>query len=977
MFGRGKRRQDAQAGGGNPAPSGAPDANGGRLPGEAAIPDYTPSIAARSIDGHLLRTGNDVYAWYRLAPQRWSFRSDSQRRDLIAAIAGQYAELQGRWMHLRVTNRPYPIRMWAEAHVQNAHGRPTDVPGALSFDDYLIGEQQQLMGRSMAEKEVYLGVQVQTRRVMDRAVERAAPVLRKLLPEAVDAELTALDSEIEHLDQVIGSAGLEGRPAHAEEMSWLMHRSCSLGLPAPRNLPAVPGTAWEPEDLASFTDAADFHAEPYAPALTVRGRTGSNAGVTRHLTVLTVGQMHGLQIPEVDDPWAQHADRLPAAVELSARIYVRRPEEVSGELQRQMNKVRSQVKHYTDEHELEPPQSLSRQASRVLEIDDEMTSGFTALATRVRSWWRMAVSGPSERDALRLSQQLLDLYKPKVAIEHPEAQYAMAREFIPGEPLASGAYMRRGSVVWAASSVPTATAEVGDRRGILLGETCTATRRPVAWDPWMAQEIRDGSGLTGMVAGLGGGKSFLGGGIVYKTLRAGAHWTLLDPSGPLSALCELPELRPYARPINLLNAQPGILNPYRVVADPKLEHFMDEEDPERAWRRERAMAGATRRRLVLDVLSGVLPYEVARLAQTRIVLLRAVRAVGGRADANPGQVIDALRRDSSEHHEHAIVVADFLDEMRERMSLLIPESDADPYSETRDDRMTVLTMAGLTLPKDGVGREHWTDAEALGVEMLNLAAWLTQRSVYERPKGERKGVWIDEAFFLSEVPTGRVLMNRFARDSRKWNVRVLLSSQIPADFLKIQGFVSLLDSVFVGRLDDEDAQADALRLLKVPVGVGYENVIAALGRRPGGQRGALERDREPRQFVFADGAGGVERIRVDFSGPHLQHLRESLDTTPGGESETASAQPAEPGEADARQEPPTTPVPSPAGVAPGTETDPDFELEADLELGFSEDGLLPEPSAAADPEGTARAAEQTDRPEHAGAAGNDSGRGAA
>src|SRR5690606_4817288 len=412
-----------------------------------------------------------------------------------------------------------------------------------------------------------------------------------------------------------------------------------------------------------------------------------------------------------------------------------------------------------------PPQSLARQASRVLEIDDEMTSGFTALATRVYSWWRLAVSGPTEREALRYAQQLLELYKPKIAIEHPEAQYAMAREFIPGEPIASSAYKRRGSVVWAAAAVPTATAEVGDRRGILLGETVTATRRPVAWDPWMAQEVRDGSGLTAMVAGLGGGKSFLGGGIVYKTLRAGAHWTVLDPSGPLSALCDLPELRPYARPINLLNAQPGILNPYRVVAEPQLEHFLDEDDPERAWRRECALAGATRRRLVLDVLTGVLPYEVSRLPQTRIVLLRAVRAVGGRYDAHPGQVIDALRRDASEHHEHAVVVADFLDELRERMSLLIPESDADPYSTARDDRLTVLTMAGLTLPKDGVGREHWTDAEALGVEMLNLAAWLTQRSVYERPKEERKGVWIDEAFFLSEVPTGRVLMNRFARDS--------------------------------------------------------------------------------------------------------------------------------------------------------------------------------------------------------------------
>jgi hypothetical protein len=109
---------------------------------------------------------------------------------------------------------------------------------------------------------------------------------------------------------------------------------------------------------------------------------------------------------------------------------------------------------------------------------------------------------------------------------------------------------------------------------------------------------------------------------------------------------------------------------------------------------------------------------------------------------------------------------------------------------------------------------------------------------------------------------------------------VLLSSQVPADFLKIQGFVSLLDSVFVGRLDDGPAQADALRLLKVPIGVGYEQVVASLGRRPGGDRMATERDRAPRQFIFGDGAGGVERVRVDFSGAHLEHLCTALDTTP-------------------------------------------------------------------------------------------------
>ena len=327
MFGRGgsrgKRGRDAHSGAWQPpeqvrAPqTGSGTGNGRRLTGEQAIPAYTPSIAVRSIDGHLVRTG---LRGLRLVPAGAAAlvvplglaapRPDRGHRRPVRRAAGPLAAPAGDDPAV-----PDPD-VGRGARAQRLTGRPGDVPGALSFDDYMIGEQQQLMGRSMAEKEVYLGVQVQTRRMVDRAVERAAPVLRKILPEAVDAELVALDSEVEHLDQVIGSAGLEGRPVHAEEMSWLMHRSCSLGLPAPRNMPAVPGAAWEPEDLASFTDAADYYADPYAPTVTVRGRTGSNAGVSRHLAMLTVGQMHGLQIPEVDDPWIQHADRLPAAVEV-------------------------------------------------------------------------------------------------------------------------------------------------------------------------------------------------------------------------------------------------------------------------------------------------------------------------------------------------------------------------------------------------------------------------------------------------------------------------------------------------------------------------------------------------------------------------------------------------------------------------------------------------------------------------------------
>lgn len=865
-----------------------PDANG---------KPYIPSINLRSIDGHIARTANTVTAWYRLAPQRWSFRIDSERRQLIDAIATQYAELQGRWLHIRVTNRPYPVSEWARAHARLSTGRRLpDVPGAPTFADYLTGEQRQLHGQTMSDKEVYLGIEVSRRTLASSAIDTARPVLRKIAPSLLDAELQGYDAEIAHLDRIIAANGLSGRPVTADEMRRLMMRSCTLGLPASRPIPGTDSGEWATSDLAGFCEAADAFAEPYAPTVTVRGRAFDLAGVERHVAVLSVGLMQPLEIPEVDRPWMANGDQLGLPLEWSARIYVRHPEEVKNELTRQVAKVASQVSHFEDEHGLDSPQELARQAALASHIEDELSGTGGAINSRVRGWWRVAVPGRTRKEALSRAEELREHYSPRVELEHPEAQYHLWREFIPGEPVATTAHQRRGSVRWAAAAVPTATAAAGDRRGILLGDTVGTTRQPVAWDPWMAQEVRNRSGLTAMVAGLGGGKSFLGGGIVYKTLRAGAHWTVLDPSGPLARLCELPELRPYSRVINLLDAEPGILNPYRVIAEPQREHFQGEPDPEKAYRRERLLAQATRRRVVEDVLVGVLPYELATKDETRIVLKRAVRDVGGQADNHPGMVIQRLLHDKSDQQQHARSVYEFLDDMRDRLSLLIPEDGHDPYDSLRDARLTVLTMPGLVLPREGVPREHWTDAEALGVQLLSLAAWLTQRNVYTGPadhrartgeswQNARKGVWIDEAFFLTEVPVGKVLMNRFARDSRKWNVRVLLSSQVPADFLKMDGFQSLVDAVFVGRLDGHEAQADALQLLKTPTGVGYEDALAALAPPPSALESISDDeprpDRAPRQFVFADGNGGIERIRVDFSGDHLSGLREVLDTTPG------------------------------------------------------------------------------------------------
>ena len=242
--------------------------------------------------------------------------------------------------------------------------------------------------------------------------------------------------------------------------------------------------------------------------------------MTRHVAVLTVGLMEPLRIPEVDDPWMQRSDRLPFPVEWSARIYVRRPEDVTGELRRQMGKVRSQIRHYTHDHDLDPPMSLARQAEQVLAIEDELSSGLTQLNTRPPA------GGGSPSPARRGGDDTA-----RAAGARPVPAEDRGSSTPRPVPAGQGVRPRRaagvhglpaaGSVTWVAAGDAGGAASVGDGRGIMLGETCTATRRPVAWDPWLAQEVRRASGLTAIVGGLGSGKCFLTGPVVHKTLRGG------------------------------------------------------------------------------------------------------------------------------------------------------------------------------------------------------------------------------------------------------------------------------------------------------------------------------------------------------------------------------------------------------------------------------------------------------------------------
>ena len=811
-------------------------------------------LALRRITGHCTVTADKIHAWYLLDPQGWSFRPDAVREQLIVDAADVYAQLLRRSIHLRVTTRPYPVSSWAAAHDANA---PAPLPG---WRDHLLKDQRHLAGRSMADKEVYGGVEIPARKGLYKALGGLAGSLS-------DREVAGLSSRLRETDEIMASPGMDGAPATPRQLEWLLHRSCSLGLPAPLTLGGAESGEWEAEDLHELTDSVRWFAIPYGRSIRVVGESADQR-VERHVCVLSVGRMTDLEIPS-GVPWMQRTDQLGFPVEWSGRIEVEDSARVGAAMRRSIQKIRAQRDHYEIEHAEPAPGALDRQADKALAVEDEISMGLSGLSTRTRGWFRLAVSAATEEEVLERASTVRKLFAPQVTIARPADQYAVAREFIPGERLGTTAYRRRMPVTTLAAAVPAATAKVGDRVGIHLGETSGTSSRVVTWEPWEMTERGEESGLAVLCAGLGGGKSTAGGNIIYRSLMQGVPWTVLDPSGRLTALCRMPVLAGHSRAVDLLDAAPGVLNTYRVIATPLREHHDSDAD----WKIAKDHAAETRRMLTSNVLRAMLPRQMQDHVLTEVALLRAVGRVHATHTSSTMYVVDELASldGDPELCRHAGYIADFLREAaRTAHGRLIFPSGYHHDTGAADPLLTVYSLRGLALPDESTPFSEDLD-ERLSMCVLYLAAWLTQRSMYFGDVHARKGIFLDEAWALSTFGSGRRFIDRAARDSRKHNTRVLLASQNPSDLLRLD-LANLISAAFIGRLTDEEAQRDALRFLPgVREGVGYESIFGTLSRPSrGGRRGA-------REFVFSDGAGGIERLRMDMSA-HPE-LLEALRTT--------------------------------------------------------------------------------------------------
>ena len=828
-------------------------------------------LSTKAIVGHLQVTGGHLWAWYGLGSVPWAFTSDDQRLAVWDQLVNRLAGLAGRAIKLRTTTKPYPAFEFARTLDLETPDPLPDVAGDYSFDSYLTDQQVRLKSSLLDEKVAALGVHVgpAPKPAVLRAL--AAPVASK-----PSGPLAALIDDLQALNEHMTGGGLDARPLSPRQMAWLMHRSIAMGMPVPVHA-GVAGRVWDEDDLYCFTDPVTWSSSPLGDTVTVRALVAEQE-IVRHVAVLSMGRMPDRRFPEDGrDPWMLAADKLPFPVEWVVSGSIIRGRDMTAAAKFELDRAVNIERHYRDEHDMEPPPAVARGRRHAVETYDEVTEGEPRVAVRFSGPIRMAVFAENREQCLANARALVDAYGERHSIEvvHAKGQRESLREFIPGEPWSVTGYQRRMSMPYLAASLPHISSNVGTPTGPYLGYTVSTARRAVQHDGHFPMEVLNTPGLVPIVAEPGGGKSHAIGLLAYHGAKRGQPTAVLDPSGPLGRLCEMPELAPHSRLFNLTNADPGTLSPPQLIPDPGRHEFTG-ETAEREFERAIRRARSERQQLTFDTCRMLLPSAMLSDHGTDRALRDAVRQLGGAATANPRNLLEILHRQGS---DTATEIAGLLADAAEYPlgELIFPGDVQDlPLERSEDKTLVVITMPGLVPPPSDSDPREWSTEQRYTLPLLHLAAFYTTRFIYGRPMHQRKNIFLDENHFMGSWGSGRALFVRLSRDSRKWDTAVYAASQHPADVLGVGTVESLIGGALVGRLGDMKVAGLATQnLLRAPVE--YARVVTGLSPRPApGQ--ALDSARVG-EFLYRDAYGRLAKVRFDAD--WHPGLRDVLNTTPG------------------------------------------------------------------------------------------------
>jgi hypothetical protein len=299
------------------------------------------------------------------------------------------------------------------------------------------------------------------------------------------------------------------------------------------------------------------------------------------------------------------------------------------------------------------------------------------------------------------------------------------------------------------------------------------------------------------------------------------------------------------------------------VVQPRPEDYTTLDALEEA----RTLAAQDRKLLALDVATMLLPPALASAPRTRLVLTEAIRATKGAPATSLWTVSSTSRPARRPRRGHRAYLRDMAEMPLPGCSsrpARAPSRPATTRGADRADDARACAAAQL-----GAARAL-VDQRADGGAAAAPGLLVRHPTIYGGPGRAQAGG-------PGRDPLPRRVGGRGGRCSpgsaATPEVEHLRARRLaePADVLgmEVSNFIS---AAFVGRIEDEQVATDALRMLRVPAGVGYESVLSRLSPR------SSTHDRSGlREFIMRDVDGNVDRMRVDLD--HLPQVLEALDTT--------------------------------------------------------------------------------------------------
>ena len=838
--------------------------------------EASTDVGPVAVIGHVVVAADGgLWAHYELGGQRWSFLDTARRERLMYAGAARWAALAPRAVKMRSSSRPYPAAKWA-ADLDAATPNPLpDVPGAVGYDElvsrwvdgdrraalsysgWLVGQQSRVRVTRSGERVVTVGVRLdQTRR--DLTIEDLATVVGYSGGTLPEGHIGRVIAELRRVGEIVAGPGWDGRPALPGTIERAMHTALAPGAPV-LDTDRVRSPQFGEADLRAISDAVRWEWEPFGRWVRV---TAVRGGVeqTRYVAVLTAGRMPDTNFPSNgSDPWMTLTDQLEYPVEwsVSGRIRTGRTLEASAEFDRR--RVENLERDYRQMGET-PPRSITREKDHAEQILDEVTDGTPEIAARFEGVVRAMVWAATPEEVVERTEGLRDHLMDEARLEMhcPVGQVSKLAEFFPAAPWESRGYSRMMPVRYLAAGIPHVSAQIGDGAGPYLGTASGTVPQALMLD---AHRITEGestrSGLCPIVADQGAGKSMLTGILAYQGVRLGKQVVVLDPSGPLAKLCKVPELAPYAQHLSLTAGLPGSLNPCALIPEslPTGDAVADS--------RRRAEDSRLRAGLLVDTLAALIPLTARPVAMT--LLPRARRSLGEvNTETSPWQLIDSLKAHGADGIELATVLEDIA-EMPEG-ALIIGERGVPGEPVDMSRPLTVLTVDGIDAPPIEIDEAGWSHQQRLSMPLLNMAVLYATRVIRQGSADVRRQIHLDELHFFARWASGIHFFKGATIDSRKRNVNMYVSTQLPEHMAPFGGqTLATFTHAFVGRLEDEEVAKAALQLVRVPPE--YAGVLTGLSRDGGGE------------FLYRDGRGRVERVRIDAK--WLPHVFDALRTDPG------------------------------------------------------------------------------------------------